>query len=120
MAWQRSLKRPTEEQLTQSEFRLFCIGIKKELVGLEDCESYHDLQSALDFIVEQIREKSQEEDEKWNKLPENFQNAEIGELLESRRDALEEWAVGLEGVTIDEDEDIETIIEELLNIDISI
>jgi hypothetical protein len=120
-SWQKSLTRPTERQLTQSEFRQFVLDIEEEIQGLQDCDSMDSFNEVLSDIIERIEEKSQEEDDKFNNMPESLQGGPIGELLEERRDALSEWADELRiGDDYSEDDELEEAIEAVTNISISI
>jgi hypothetical protein len=108
MVGSRGVKRysktpPTRSQLTNSEFlgRVYDIG--DQLDAITDPDD-------LDSLIDDIRELGQEQEEKFNNLPDSLQSSSTGELLEGRASSCEEWASELEGLEKPEevtDEDVE-------------
>lgn len=53
--------------------------------------------------IENLRDETED---KLNNIPDNLQNSQVAELLQSRVDSLQEWYVNLEGIDIDIDDDL--------------
>lgn len=73
------------------------------------------LKSELEDIVTAIRELADEQDEKFNNMPEGLQQGDTGQLLEARRDGLNSWADELEAVSVDDDaddDDVQSALDE--------
>jgi len=90
----RQLTRPKPSQLTNSEF----LGRAYELTEQVEDLTEEDLEDQLQELVDEIECLGEEQDEKWNNMPEGLQQGSTGELLEGRRDMCQEWAYNLEAV----------------------
>lgn len=98
-----SKTQPKPSQLTQSEFTSTVLSIGENIDNLS-CETLEDLQSERDSLVNEIQELGEAQQEKHDNMPDSLQDGEVGELLNSRAEACEEWATELENVDIpDED-----------------
>lgn len=87
----RQKEQPTAAQLTGNEFQRALIGLREQLAGVNGPDD-------VESIVSDIRSLADEQDEKFNNMPENFQQGDTGQRLEGRRDSLNEWADEIEGV----------------------
>jgi len=91
---------PKPSQLTQSEFMKFVYYMQDRIETLAGYENAEDLKAEIDSIVDEIRSQADELDEKFNNMPEGFQQGDTGTLLEERRDAMNQWADDLENIDI--------------------
>lgn len=91
----KSLTPPKASQLTRSEFAGRWRSIEEQISELPLDESLHE---ALQSIAGDLHELADEQDEKFNNMPEGLQQGDTGQLLEARRDAANEWADALEGL----------------------
>lgn len=85
-----SKDRPSRSQLTQSEFL-------SALYGIEDGDMAS-AQTPEDFnaIAEALRELGQEQQEKYDNMPEGLQQGDTGQMLEERASNCESWADEIE------------------------
>lgn len=85
-----SKEQPTRSQLTQSAF----------LSGLYDIEdgAMKDAQSPEDFrdVAQALRDLGQEEQDKYDNMPEGLQQGDTGQMLEERAQNCESWADEIE------------------------
>lgn len=77
---------PSRSQTTQSEFL-------SSLYGIED-GSMKDAQTPEDFkaVAEELRELGQEQQDKYDNMPEGLQQGDTGQVLEERAQNCESWA----------------------------
>lgn len=110
--WQRQKTAPTPRQLTANAWEHFLMDTREgvEALGMLERE---DLESAIEELASLAREKGDEEDEKFNNLPESLQDSSTGELLQERRDLAYEIADSLENIDLDEDRELEEIQQEI-------
>lgn len=86
----RSLTKPRPSELTVSEFNGWLGDLQEiELPAVEDIE-------ALRQIAENIREFGQEQQEKFDNMPEGLQQGDTGQLLEERATGCDGWADEIE------------------------
>lgn len=106
----RQVAPPRPSQLTTSEF-LGTIGD----IGCEFDDLTHDegLPDALKEIAERIRDLGQEQSDKYDNLPEGFQQGDTGQLLEERASNCEQWADDIDSVA----DELENKLEEINNKD---
>lgn len=92
---------PTRSQLTQSEFygRLYDIEDRVNALEASDAD---EMKSECDSIAEELRELGQEQTDKFDNLPENFQNGESGERLTERAEWCESQADEFEQIDFDD------------------
>lgn len=102
---------PKPQQLTNSGFKISLFDLKDRISALDagQFSDNEEFKSEIEDIIQEIRNLSDEQDEKWNNMPEGLQSGSTGELLESRRDSLNEWADEIEGIDLDYDGDNEEI-----------
>jgi hypothetical protein len=95
---------PRRSQLTQSEFYSAVYDLEDRIgdMKIEDYATAEDLKSDLEDIASEIRQLGEEQDDKFNNMPEGLQQGDVGQLLEERRDACESWADELEAIDADE------------------
>lgn len=79
------------QQLTSSDFLSSIYDFNDEIAGLEDLDTARD-------IAERLRELGNEQTEKYDNMPEGFQQGSTGELLQERADACENAADEIEGI----------------------
>jgi hypothetical protein len=92
---------PRRSQLTLSEYVSGVLQIQEEM-DYAFLETVDDFIAARDEWAQQIRELADEQDDKLNNMPEQFQESDTACLLEERRDALNEWAEELERIDVQE------------------
>jgi hypothetical protein len=91
-------------------FRSCAAALQERLDDLTTEMSASDIKTELDDIALEARGLAEEQQEKFDNMPEGLQQGDTGQLLEERREALENWAEELELVGEDED-DLEGMIE---------
>jgi len=99
----KSLHRPKESQLTQSPHKSDCFSILEDLeaITLEEVVGGLDLSEYAD----RIRELGEQAQESLDNMPYHLQEASSsGELLQSRVDAMEDWANELESIEVEIDD----------------
>ena len=92
---------PKRSQTIVSDYSSAVVAISEDMDD-SSFEDVTDFEAARDEWVEQIKGIADEQDEKLNNMPEQFQESDTGQLLQERKDALESWAAEIEGVTVDE------------------
>lgn len=90
---------PRASQLTQSAYYAAAYEIQESIENLSADDS---LPSDVADIVSTLRDLAEEQDDKFNNMPDSLQQGEIGQLLEQRRDSCNEYADELEGLDLDE------------------
>lgn len=94
----RSKTAPTPQQLESNPFR-------RSVMEFEDRLSSEGLdKDELDSVIADIRSAADEEQGKFDNMPEGLQQGETGQKVEGRANSLNEWADELEGV--DEPEEV--------------
>ncbi len=91
---------PTRSQLTQSEF-LSAIYALEDNTGFELCESPEDLQARRDELAQEIRDLGEEQQSKYDNMPDGLQQGDTGQLLEDRAQSCESIADELDQVDLD-------------------
>jgi hypothetical protein len=111
---------PKPSQLTQSDFLSQVYGFQEQLDDLTKENDVATLYEEVQSIAGDIRTLGEEQSDKLSNMPDSLQGGTIGELLQSRADACEDWASELEGVEQPEledgasDDDKESAVEEYL------
>lgn len=101
-----SLTYPTRSQLTQSNFLGQLYDLQDEQ-HFSECESETDFETAVDSLVNEVQSLADECQESRDNMPEQLQDANAGELLGERVEALEQWISELESVDVSIDEDLD-------------
>lgn len=97
--------KPTRSQMTTSDFFSTLYGIEDDIAALS-AEDMRDAQTAVEGITGQLVELMDVTEEKRDNIPENLQEAPVGELLQGRVEAIEEMLEEYEGIEIDIDEEL--------------
>lgn len=100
----KSLTPPKGSQLTRSEFASRWRSIEEQIGELPLDDGLH---AALQEIAGELHELADEQDEKFNNMPEGLQQGDTGQLLEQRRDAANEWAEAIEALDEPMRDDVE-------------
>lgn len=102
----RSSKPPRRSQLTGSSFLAEVYDLEDEIADWEGTDA-SDLRSNVDDWAQRIRDLGDQAQESLDAMPESLQQGPTGEMLQSRVDACEDWATGVESVDVPEvaDED---------------
>lgn len=98
----RSLTRPKRWELTTSDFY-------SQLWPIED-EGFDGVAEASDLkdIAEQLRELGQEQQEKFDNMPDGLQQGDTGQQIEERAQQCEEWADAIDQAA----DELETKLDE--------
>jgi len=109
----RYSKTPPErwQTLPPGSFAASVAFLQQQLDNLSVEMGAEDLKSAIDGVAEEVRSLAEEQDEKFNNMPESLRAGPTGELLNERQEALASWADELEAVEEDED-DPQNMIDE--------
>lgn len=86
----RSLTRPKRWELTTSEFYSQLWPIEDE--GFDQISEPSDLRD----VAEQLRELGNEQQEKFDNMPDGLQQGDTGAMIEERAQQCEEWADAIE------------------------
>lgn len=104
----RQIKPPRPSQLTTSEF----LGRMGDLeADFGEFTFDHD-DAAEEFLrgaIEELESIAENEDEKYENLPENFQYGEAGQRMEERAEAARSWAQEIETLLDEANERVEEI-----------
>jgi hypothetical protein len=113
-----SLTPPTRQQLTSSDFLIQIYDLEDDINSFQ-AEGPEDIQSAVDGWREQVETLRDELEEKRENMPESLQESPVGQLLQERYDALDEWLNELDSIDLDDypTEEIDTEDEELEDIE---
>lgn len=99
---------PNRNQLTNNEFKLGYYAVE-DRIG--DLFSQDFLESSIDDevneIVSDIESLKDNAQESLDNMPEQLQEGETGQMLQSRVESLEEWSSNIEAVDLSIDIDIE-------------
>jgi hypothetical protein len=98
-----SKERPSRSQLTQSEFL-------STLYDIED-GSMSEAQSPEDFrgVAEALRELGQEQQDKYDNMPEGLQQGDTGQMLEERASGCDSWADEIDTAADELESELETL-----------
>lgn len=111
---------PKASDLTQSEFKAAMSDIEERIaaIGGDSLEDLDTIKGERDELVDQLYDLANEQDEKFNNMPESLQGGSTGEMLESRRDECNSMAEELAAVDLEitkeedmTDEDVKDAIE---------
>jgi hypothetical protein len=117
-----SKTRPKGSQVASSEYERSVLALVE---GLEAWEGAW-VESDRDDLVRELEEIRDQEQEKYDNMPEGFQQGDTGVLLEERVAAVDEWVSELENITFPEEgeeeegEEAETPLEQALATAISV
>lgn len=94
---------PKSGQLTQSEFWQTVYGIQEEIEALVADET---IIGKLGSIKDEIDTLKDETGDKLNNIPDNLQNSQTAELLQSRVNLLQAWYDNFDGIDTDIDSEL--------------
>lgn len=103
--------KPSRSQMTGSDFLATLYDIEDSMVALS-VEDMRDAQTSVGDIIGQLEELRDETEEKRENIPEQLQDAPVGEMLQGRYDSVEEMIGELEDVDTDIDEGLSEEEEE--------
>ncbi len=98
-----SKERPSRSQLTQSDFLGQLYAIEDDAIG--KAEGSDDLRGA----GESLRELGQEEQGKFDNMPEGLQQGDTGQMIEERAQGCESWADEIDTIADSLDEGLEAL-----------
>jgi hypothetical protein len=102
---------PKRSQLTRSDFLSQLYDLEDEIGSrFEGIDNPDDISGVLDDLKSDIESLRDSEQDKLDSLPEQFQEAGPGEIINERIEALENWISELEGIDIPSEDDV---LEEL-------
>jgi hypothetical protein len=90
----RQLKPIRQSQLTTSDFMSQFYGLQERLSDYDG--GIADLSGFLEELAADARNLAEEEQAKYDNMPEPFQQGDTGQLIEERAQAMEAWADSLE------------------------
>jgi hypothetical protein len=98
---------PRASQLTQSDFYSQLYRIQEDI---EDWTTNppEDLAAEVSNVCDELRSLGQEQQDKYDNMPEGLQQGDTGQLLEGRNQACEDYASEIEAVDLPEKDDGET------------
>lgn len=101
-----SKERPPGSALINSPFLRTAAEIGEEIAVMapEDADHFETLR---DDFAQRIRELGEEAQGSFDNLPEGLQQGPTGELLEGRSETCEEWASNIEGIEVEEPDDLD-------------
>ena len=103
-----SFSRPKPSQVCGNPFTSQVLAFAEQLEALVAEEGLAD---AIEAIASDIRQLADEQQEKYDNMPESLQSGPTGELLQEREEALNAWADELEAIEVDEDELEDALLE---------
>jgi hypothetical protein len=95
----RSKTRPRPSQLTRSDYLSAAFALQERV---EDLVADSDLPGNVEEIANDAHQLADEQEEKFDNMPEGLQQGDTGQLLEQRRDSANEFADALEAVDLSE------------------
>lgn len=115
MGKRMSKERPKGSQVASSDYAR---GVLAAVEALEEWSQSGDpwTESERDDLVSEIEQIRDEEQDKFDNLPEGFQQGDTGIMIEQRVSDLDEWINELEGLEFDEENkyESETPLEQAL------
>jgi hypothetical protein len=107
----KSLTPPRRSQLTNSDF-LGQIYDLEDNLDFGSCDSPESLRDARDEIAQQLRDLGQEQQDKFDNMPDGLQQGDTGQLIETRAQSCDDIASAFEDVDLEyEDPGAEEIAE---------
>lgn len=91
---------PHPSELTRSEFQGRIADLKKGGIG---GDTFEELKDARQTVVDELESLAEDCQEKYDNMPENFQNGDTGQLLQEREQACRDAASALENIDIPEE-----------------
>jgi hypothetical protein len=119
----KSKTQPTRSQLTRSNFLSTLYSIEDGISNaFKECTTSDDLESSMEQLISDIEELRDETQNSLDNMPSQLQDADSGQLLQERIEALESWISDLQSIDLSIEDDlsdeekanrIQEIIEEI-------
>lgn len=119
----KSKTQPTRSQLTRSSFLSTLYSIEDGISNaFKECTTSDDLESSMEQLISDIEELRDETQNSLDNMPSQLQDADSGQLLQERIEALESWISDLQSIDLSIEDDlsdeekanrIQEIIEEI-------
>jgi hypothetical protein len=119
----KSKTQPTRSQLTRSSFLSTLYSIEDGISNaFKECTTSDDLESSMEQLISDIEELKDETQNSLDNMPSQLQDADSGQLLQERIEALESWISDLQSIDLSIEDDlsdeekanrIQEIIEEI-------
>lgn len=119
----KSKTQPTRSQLTRSNFLSTLYSIEDSIPdAFKECTTSDDLESSMEQLISEIEELKDETQNSLDNMPSQLQDADSGQLLQERIEALESWISDLQSIDLSIEDDlsdeekanrIQEIIEEI-------
>jgi hypothetical protein len=93
---------PKQSQLTQSEFLSTLYDLQERLDEVTMESEFEEFKQTLMDDIQTLRDETEE---KLNNMPDQLQQADTGQLLQDRIDALDQWIGDIDNVETEIDED---------------
>lgn len=105
---------PKPSKLTQSDFLSQYYGIQ-EGVEVQSFDSVDDFDIYKEELIGELETLRDEQEEKFENMPESLQGGSTGDLIQGRIEGLEEWLDSIGQIEVDDDEDGEKVEQLLLD-----
>jgi hypothetical protein len=103
----KSKTQPTRSQLTRSSFLSTLYSIEDGISNaFKECTTSDDLESSMEQLISDIEELKDETQNSLDNMPSQLQDADSGQLLQERIDALESWVSDLQSIDLSIEDDL--------------
>jgi hypothetical protein len=103
----KSKTQPTRSQLTRSNFLSTLYSIEDGISNaFKECTTSDDLESSMEQLISDIEELRDETQNSLDNMPSQLQDADSGQLLQERIDALESWVSDLQSIDLSIEDDL--------------
>lgn len=103
----KSKTQPTRSQLTRSNFLSTLYAIEDSIPdALKECDPTFDFEDFIDNLIGEIEELGDETQNSLDNMPSQLQDANSGQLLQERIDALESWISDLQSIDLSIEDDL--------------
>lgn len=109
---QMSKERPKPSQVAASEYERTLLSIVEQL---GECDESFWGEEDRDNLVSELEQLRDAEQEKFDNMPEGFQQGDTGVAIEEHVSALDEWISELESIDFEEENPNETPLEQALS-----
>lgn len=103
----KSKTQPTRSQLTRSNFLSTLYSIEDGISNaFKECTTSDDLESSMEQLISDIEELRDETQNSLDNMPSQLQDADSGQLLQERIEALESWISDLQSIDLSIEDDL--------------
>ena len=103
----KSKTQPTRSQLTRSSFLSTLYSIEDGISNaFKECTTSDDLESSMEQLISDIEELKDETQNSLDNMPSQLQDADSGQLLQERIEALESWISDLQSIDLSIEDDL--------------